>query len=54
MKYLYWILGSCGIGPVFSVAFALIGRTIPAPILVVALRRVAVVAAFSPIPRFSR
>ena len=37
-------------GPVFSVAFA---RTIPAPVLVIASRRVAVVAAFSPIPWFS-
>ena len=41
-------------GPVFSVAFALIARTIPAPVLVIALRRVADVASFSPIPRFSR
>ena len=41
-------------GPVFSVAFALIARTIPVPVLVIALRRVAVVAAFSPIPWFSR
>ena len=54
MRYLYWILGLCGIGPVFSVAFALIARTIPAPFLVLALRRVADVATFSPIPRFSR
>ena len=38
-------------GPVFSVAFA---RTIPAPVLVIALRRVADVAAFSPILQFSR
>ena len=37
-------------GPVFSVVFA----WIPAPVLVIALRRVADVAAFSPIPRFSR
>ena len=49
MRYLYWILGLCGIGPVFSVAFALIAGTIPVPILVLAD-----VAAFSPIPRFSR
>ena len=41
-------------GPVFSVAFALIARTIPAPVLVIALRRIADVAGFSPIPRFSR
>ena len=39
------------IGLVFSVVFA---RTIPAPVLVIALRRVADVATFSPIPRFSR
>ena len=38
-------------GPVFSVAFAM---TIPAPVLVLALRRVANVAVFSPIPLFSR
>ena len=50
MKYLYWFLGLCGVGLVFSVAFA---RTIPAPVLVLALHRVADVAAFSPIPRFS-
>ena len=40
-------------GLVFSVAFALIARMIPAPVLLIALRRVADVAAFSPIPRFS-
>ena len=38
-------------GPVFSVAFA---RTIPVSVLVIALRRVAGVTAFSPIPRFLR
>ena len=38
-------------GPVFSVVFV---RTIPAPVLVFALCRVADVEAFSPIPRFSR
>ena len=54
VRYLYWFLGLCGIGPMFSVAFALIVRTIPAPVLVLALRRVADVAAFSLIPRFSR
>ena len=48
------VFGLCGIGPVFSVAFALIARTIPAPVLVFALRRVADVVAFSSIPRFSR
>ena len=36
MRYLYWFLGLCGIGPVFSVAFVLIARTIPAPVLVLA------------------
>ena len=40
-------------GPVFSIEFALFARTIPVPVLVFALRRVADVAAFSPIPRFS-
>ena len=45
VRYLYWFLGLCGIGPVFSVAFA---RTIPGPVLVLALRRVADVAAFFP------
>ena len=37
-----------------SVAFALIARMIPAPVLVLALRSAADVAFFSPIPRFSR
>ena len=54
VRYLYWFLGFCSIGPVFSVAFALIARTILAPVLVLALRTVADVVAFSPIPRFSR
>ena len=54
VRYLYWFLGLCGVSPVFSVAFALIARTIPAPVLVLALRSVADVAVFSPIPRFSR
>ena len=54
VRYLYWFLGLCGIGLVFSEPFVLIARTIPAPVLVLALRRVADVAAFSPIPRFSR
>ena len=53
VRYLYWFLGLCGVSPVFSVAFALIARTIPAPVLVLALRSVADVV-FSPIPRFSR
>ena len=36
-----------------SVAFALIARMIPAPVLLLALRSAADVAVFSPIPRFS-
>ena len=39
---LEWYFVQC-----FYVAFALITRTIPAPVLVIALRRVADVAAFS-------
>ena len=54
VRCLYWFLGLCGVGLVFSVAFVLNARTIPAPVLVLALHRVADVAAFSPIPRFSR
>ena len=54
VRYLYWFLGLCGVSPVFSVAFALIARTIPAPVLVLALRSAADVAVFSPILRFSR
>ena len=54
VRSLYWVLGLCGISPVFSVVFALIVRTIPAPVLVLALRSAADVAVFSPIPRFSR
>ena len=54
VRYLYWFLGLCGIGPEFSVAFAPIARTIPATVLVLALHRVADVATFSPIPRFLR
>ena len=43
----------CGIWfCVFPVAFALIALTVPAQVLVVALRSVAELAAFSPIPRF--
>ena len=42
----------CGIWScVFPVAFALIALTVLAQVLVVALRSVAEVAAFSPIPR---
>ena len=48
MRYLYWVLGLCGVSPVFSVAFALIARTIPAPVLVLALRSAANVAFFFP------
>ena len=40
--------------PGVSVAFALIARTIPAPVLVLALCSAADVAFFSPILRFSR
>ena len=48
VRYLYWFLGLCGVSAVFSVAFALITRTIPAPVLVLALRSVADVAVFFP------
>ena len=48
MRYLYWFFGLCGVGPVFFVVFALIVRTIPAPVLVLALRRVADVGFFFP------
>ena len=48
MRYLYWFLGLCGVSPVFSIAFALIARTIPAPVLVLALCSVADVAVFFP------
>ena len=45
----------CGVwSGVFQVAFAVITRTVPAQVLIVALRIVADVAAFSLIPRFSR
>ena len=45
----------CGIWScVFPGAFALTALTVPAPVLVVAWRSVAEVAAFSLIPRFSR
>ena len=44
----------CGVSPVFSVAFALIARTIPALVLLLALRSAADVAVFSPIPQFTR
>ena len=54
MRYLYWFLGLCGVSPLFSVAFALIARTIPVPVLVLALRSVADVTFFPPIPRLSR
>ena len=46
-------LGMCGIWScVFPVAFVLIALTVPAQVLVVALRSVAEVATFSPNPRF--
>ena len=48
VRHLYWFLGLCGVSPVFSVAFALIAWTIPAPVLVLALRSVADVAVFFP------
>ena len=54
MRSLYWVLGLCGVGPVFSVTFALIARTIPVPVLVLALRSAADVAVFSPVLQFSR
>ena len=54
VRYLYWFLDLCGIWSGVSVAFALFAWAIPVPVLVFALRRVADVAAFSPIPRFSR
>ena len=46
----------CGVfGPVFfPLVFALIALTVPAQVLVVALRSVAEVATFSPNLRFSR
>ena len=53
MRYLYWVLGMYGVSPVFSVAFVLIARTIPASVLVLALRSAADVAVFSPTPWFS-
>ena len=53
VRSLYRVLGLCGVSPVFSVAFVLIARTIPAPVLVLALRSAAAVAVFSPIPQFS-
>ena len=47
-------LGLCGLWScVFHVAFALITLTVPAQVLVVALRSVAEVAAFSATTRFS-
>ena len=46
-------LGMCGIWScIFHVVFAMITRMIPAQVLPVALRSVAVVVGFSPIPRF--
>ena len=52
MRSLYWVLGLCGVSPVFAVAFAPLARTIPAPVLVLALRGAADVAFFSPFLRF--
>ena len=51
--YLYWFLGLCGIWSfVFPGNCAPIPLTVPVPVLVVALRSVAEVAAFSPNTRF--
>ena len=58
--YLSWgtfigFLGMCGVWScVFHVEFAMITRTVPAQVLIVALLSIADVAAFSPIPPFSR
>ena len=58
--YLSWgsfngFLGMCVVwSGVFHVAFAMITWTVPAQVLIVALRSVADVVAFSPIPRFLR
>ena len=41
-------------GPVFLGVFALLMLPVPAQVLTVTWRRVAEVAIFSPIPRFSR
>ena len=52
---LLFFLGMCGVwSGVFQVAFAVITRTVPAQVLIVALRSVADMAAFSPILQFSR
>ena len=49
VRYLDWFLGMCGIWSfVFHGTCALIPLTVPAQVLVVALRSVAEVAAFSP------
>ena len=52
VRSLYWVLGLGGVSPVFAVAFALLAWTIPASVLMLALRSAADVAVFSPIPRF--
>ena len=39
VRFLYWVLGLCGVSPVFSVAFAPIARTIPASVLVLPMWR---------------
>ena len=52
VRSLYWVFGMCGVSPVLSVAFVLIARPIPAPVLVLALCSAADVAVFFPIPRF--
>ena len=48
VRSLYWVLGLCGVSPVFAVAFALLARMIPAPVLVLAFCSAADVAFFSP------
>ena len=55
VRYLYWVfrLVWCLVLR-FYVAFVLLTLTVPAPVLIVALRSVADVAAFSSITQFSR
>ena len=48
VKSLYWVFGLYGVSPVFAVAFALLARAIPAPVLVLALRSAADVVVFFP------
>ena len=53
VRSLYWVFGLCGVSTVFSVAFALIARTIPAPVLVLALCSAADVVVFPQFHGFS-